>query len=548
MSDSEDSSDEGSVDESDEGSDDEGDDSSEEEFSDDDSADTRPLKKDSKQKGPKKNYAGLMNNLWKFEKDLDIPISCRILALQNIAIPLTYLAIGITQGLLIPILNHYAEDVGATSGQQGNLVALYTLPVALKVLFGYATDNWHFGGCRRRPALFMGWFISAGAIVALMTGASTRFKPGQEPPEDAPSMASLGATMFFYGFGTNLASVVADGMTAEKYQLEKKGSEGNFLISCLGFRYFGASIAVSTSTFVYASDGGGSYPIFVLLLLIPSLLLMFIMYLEEDVKVKDLKGGAKKNVANLWATIQTRAVWQPTAFIFLYNVVQVDNLAWFDFLELSLGFDSTQLNVVIISSLLFVYAGVIIFKYQFMDWSWKSIYCSTTVMTLLGSLMQILLINGITFGASDFFSAIFSQAWISFIEGVQLVPVNLIIIATCPKGGEATAFALYITVANFALFIAGSIGKLLLTAHSVTEQMLSDQEDAKGPMGKISWYAALLSFSGVFFLSLMPHSKEQVDDWKKKKWAGGGYIVLGMAACGFFYAITLAGVTIVADW
>jgi hypothetical protein len=268
------------------------------------------------------------------------------------------------------------------------------------------------------------------------------------------------------------------------------------------------------------------------------------MYLEEDVKVKELKGGAKENVSNLWATIQTRAVWQPTAFIFLYNVVQVDNLAWFDFLELSLGFTDTQLNVVIITSLLFVYVGVITYKYAFIDWSWKSIYCSTTVMTFLGSLMRVLLIHGITFGVSDFFSAFFSEAWMAFIDGVQLVPVNLIIVASCPKGGEATAFALYTTIANFALFIAGSIGKLLLSAHNITELLLSDQADAMAPMGKITWFAALLSFSGVFFLSLMPHNKEQVDDWRKAKWVGGGYLVLGMAACGFFYTVTLAGVGI----
>lgn len=291
-----------------------------------------------------------------------IPESCQLFQLQNVAIPVTYFANGLIQGLMLPILSSYPGDIGLSAGQEASIQGFYTLPLAFKIFMGFFTDNMTSGGYRRRPALFLGWFVAVASLVVLMIASNTQFVPGQDPPPDAPSAFLLGNSIFWYGVGVNLASTVADGMVAEKYQLEGE-SRGNFLTSCLLFRYSGLALAASLSPVVYS--GAGSITVFALLAIVPAMLLWIIMYLDEDVKVEELP-GFRKNCENLWDMIQTRAVWQSMGFIFLYNAVQVDNLAYWDFLELSLEFTNTQLNIVTIVSLFFIYLGVVTFKYGFM--------------------------------------------------------------------------------------------------------------------------------------------------------------------------------------
>lgn len=464
----------------------------------------------------------------------NIPAPCQPLLLRNCAITLTYLASGLVEGLLSPILTTYIRDIGGSAKQQQGLEKLFYISLIFRIFFGVYTDNIQFGGQRRKPALFLGWFISMVAIILLMTASNANYVQGQDPPDNSPSIALLCNTLFFFGLGMTLASTVADGMVAEKYHLEKPDSQGNFLTTCLSFRYFGLAVAVTFSTTIYANVG--SIAIFVLLGLIPGSLMFFVMYLEEDVNIKDLK-GFKQNIANLWDMLQTRAVWQSISFIFLYNVVQISNPAWGDFLSISLDFSQTQVDVVTIVSLILLYLGIICFKYGFLHWSWKIMFVITTILSFLGALMQLLLVNDIDFGVSQFFYAYSNAGFLSLIDGIQLVPMNLMIVAICPRGGEATAFGLYATIGNFAVFISASLGSLLVEAYGVTEDLLSQgQLEYGSAMGKLTTTAALFSASGlIWVMTLMPHSKMQVDYWKKSKWNLGGWIVLAITCTGFLY-------------
>lgn len=95
-------------------------------------------------------------------------------------------------------------------------------------------------------------------------------------------------------------------------------------------------------------------------------------------------------------------------------------------------------------------------------------------MSFFGCIMQLLLTKDFTFDISEVGFAVTSEAWLTFIDGVQLVPINLIMVALCPLGGEATAFAFYNSIAHLAIFVSRSISKILERYFNVTEESLLD--------------------------------------------------------------------------
>ena len=77
--------------------------------------------------------------------------------------------------------------------------------------------------------------------------------------------------------------------------------------------------------------------------------------------------------------------------VYLYNLLQVGNAAWKEFLKTVLGFTSNQLNTILIVAYVLLYLGILAYKYYFIRWSWRSVYVVTTLLNGVFSALQILL-------------------------------------------------------------------------------------------------------------------------------------------------------------
>ena len=73
------------------------------------------------------------------------------------------------------------------------------------------------------------------------------------------------------------------------------------------------------------------------------------------------------------------------------------------------------------SAYLLLYAGVLTYKYYMINWSWRKVYIVTTLLNGLFSVLQVLLIYGITFGLSPFLFAFGDDAFADFLAGVQFL-------------------------------------------------------------------------------------------------------------------------------
>lgn len=100
-------------------------------------------------------------NLQDFLYPPALPRSCQLLRKENIAIPVSYLLVGILMGLLGPLINVYPLDLGATEAQQTTLTSLRSLPATFKLIFGFISDNFPLFGFRRKSYMAIGWGVAA---------------------------------------------------------------------------------------------------------------------------------------------------------------------------------------------------------------------------------------------------------------------------------------------------------------------------------------------------------------------------------------------------
>ena len=108
-------------------------------------------------------------------------------------------------------------------------------------------------------------------------------------------------------------------------------------------------------------------------------------------------------------------------FVYLYNVMQVGNAAWREFLKSVLGFTSIQLNALLIAAYVLLYLGVMSYKFYFISWTWRAVYIVTTLLNGLFSILQVCLIEGWTFGIDPFLFALGDDAFMDFIGGIQFL-------------------------------------------------------------------------------------------------------------------------------
>jgi predicted MFS family arabinose efflux permease len=132
---------------------------------------------------------------------------------------------------------------------------------------------------------------------------------------------------------------MGDSIVAEKAKLEPEYARGATQTSCYAYRFFGLMCAAPLSTTIY-SVFGPKY-VFLLLALLPLSILPLVISMGE---VKNAPvPSTKEQCKEIWTTVCSRAVWQPLSFVFLYNVLQVGNVAWKEFLKSTLHFSAVRL-------------------------------------------------------------------------------------------------------------------------------------------------------------------------------------------------------------
>ncbi len=368
------------------------------------------------------------------------------------------------QGFGRPFVNVYPLDLNATEAQQTTLSGVLELPASLKLLFGFISDIYPFLGYRRKSYMFFGWALSSLSMFVLLFFSDLRLVNnidiGGERFLQQPTIPFLSFTLLLSSLGYWVADVMADALVvshyfslkaayqrrklsvyhnfastmfvnpnqyiqAEKAKLEPEEVRGHLQSSCYACRFFGLMVAAPCSTYIY-SNYGPHVVVFIMAVLPLSILpLVYLLWEPQHSKMKSVRSQCDE----IFETVCSRSVWQPMGFVYLYNILQVGNAAWKEYLRSVLGFSSSQLNTLLIIAYVLLYLGVVTYKYYFIKCSWRIVYVSTTLLNGLFSALQLLLIQGITFGLTPFLFALGDDVFSDFIGGIQFLPTTIMV---CP--------------------------------------------------------------------------------------------------------------------
>jgi hypothetical protein len=249
----------------------------------------------------------------------------------------------------------------------------------------------------------------------------------------------------------------------------------------------------------------------------------------------------------IWNTVCSRAVWQPLGFVYVYNVLQVGNGAWREFLKTVLDFSSNQLNSIYIVACVLLYLGILTYKYYLMHYSWRLVYIVTTLLNGIFSMLNLLLIMGITFGLSPFWFALGDDAFAEFIQGIQFLPTTIMMVHLCPAGSEGASYAMFTTVNNSANQMSVAVSTSLLGIWDVSKEALENSE--LSGMINLTLLTTGMQVAGVLFVFLLPRTKEDLFDLKNQEYGSskiGGIIFLGVTFLSIVYAIFVGVMNVVA--
>ena len=152
----------------------------------------------------------------------------------------------------------------------------------------------------------------------------------------------------------------------------------------------------------------------------------FALALQEDYGIPIQ--STKAQIQEIWKTICSRSVWQPLGFLYVYNILQVQNTAWKQYLRTVLGFSDVQLNSLLIATYLCLFLGIMSYKYFFLNCSWRRVFLGTIILNAALTSLQLLLIKGKTFGLSNYIFALGDDAAQEFIQSIQFL-VRFLILA-----------------------------------------------------------------------------------------------------------------------
>ncbi|CAB9502212.1 Folate-biopterin transporter [Seminavis robusta] len=496
------------------------------------------------------------SNSTKKDDDSDIliiPREVQLLRLENLAVPACYLVVGIVQGLSGPLLNVYPLDLGATEAAQMTIPVIFQFPAAVKILYGFWSDSVPILGARRKPYMWMGWVLVSCTMMLLLGTADLTMEYDDDndstdlhrhtplPPSDAPSIEYLSVLFFLLGVGLWLADVMGDSLVAEKARIEPDPIKGNLQSSCYACRFFGMMVAAPCSTVLYSRYGPRS--VVMALAASPMIVLPLILCLREK-KVIEVK-SVRHRIQDIWNTVQSRSVWQPMAFVYIYNLLQVGNGAWRQFLKSVLFFSESQINYLLIASYVLLYLGTMAYKQWFLRVSWRRVYQVCILLNGVFSGLQLLLICGQTFGLSPFLFALGDEALAEFVTGVQFLPVTIMMVALCPEGSEGASYALFTTFSNAAILLGPTISTPLLGIWDVSKETLEAGE--LSGFFKLSVLTSLLQLSPIVVLSWLPHSSQDLHELSARpKSTTGGVVFLLIVFGSLLYILVVGTLNIVA--
>ena len=299
-------------------------------------------------------------------------------SVSNAGVLISYFDVGLSANLWsTPIAYYLVTTLDIDATQYSAFSIFITLPWSLKFFFGLLIDGVSILEYRRKSWLIVGW-VSYVCVALWLWDLAT------------PSFTYCVALCFLLVASYLLADVCNDTLSVERARYEPQDIRGGFQTSGQIIRALGGATGAILGALLYnTSTWGWGLTIGEIFLLAAFIPLTGILPLSWNlIELQPLRPPSPlyEQLQTVWQTVQMDAVWRTMLFIYIYNIFQVPNSSWTNFLIDGLGFSDFDIGMLTFVAAACHFVGIIIFRQFFFATSWRLIYIFTT---LVGSFLLI---------------------------------------------------------------------------------------------------------------------------------------------------------------
>ena len=419
---------------------------------------------------------------------------------------MSYVMVGFTGSFLsTPLSCYMVKELGASPAEQNTIGILMSVPWSFKLVYGFTSDTFKLFGYRRKSYLLVGYLLYCLPLLYLAH-------------KGAPTVLDLAFNLFLSTCGLICSDVAADTMIVERSQHEPAHKKGQSQATCYSVRFFGSILGSLAGCALYNREQWGWGLTFSQVCAVNGLLpLLFVVpaipplyELEKETK------PVREQLEDIWQCVQLKAVWRPMAFIYCYNLLQVPNVAWGSYLQLTLQFPAWFIGLVGLVGSMMTFVGIVFYKRFFIRSSWRLIYAWCSVITTFFSCLQLCLIfqwNVKYLHISNYPFAMGDDVLQQFLGGIQFLPACVMYMGLCPKGSEGATYSMLTTFGNIASTVSGSVGSQLGEVWDVSNATLKSG-NVTG-LWKLALLTSVIPLLPLVLLGLLPKDAKDQEELQR---------------------------------
>ena len=354
------------------------------------------------------------------------------------------------------------DDLGLTPAEVAALTGITAIPWIIKPLFGFMSDGLPIFGYRRRPYLILSGLLGSASWLALATLVNN----------------AMTATLIILitSLSVAISDVIVDSLIVERAREESLSQSGSLQSLSWGASALGGLLTAYFSGLLLQHLT--SSQVFEITATFP-LIVSAVAWLITEKKVSQdggKDGGTKispvnKQIKQLWGAVKQKQVWLPIAFLFVWQATPTADSAFFFFSTNELGFEPEFLGRVRLVTSFASLVGIFLFQRYLKTIPFRQILGWCTVIAAVLGMTTLLLVTHTNraLGIDDHWFSLGDSLILTVVGQITWMPVLVLSARLCPKGVEATLFALLMSIWNLSGLLSHEFGALLTSWLGVTE-------------------------------------------------------------------------------
>ncbi|XWK85735.1 MAG: folate/biopterin family MFS transporter [Phormidium sp.] len=375
---------------------------------------------------------------------------------ELVAILLVYFVQGILGLARLAVSFFLKDELALSPAQVSALMGIAALPWMVKPLFGFISDGLPILGYRRRPYLILSGFLGSAAWISLATVVHSAWAATL-----AIALSSL---------STAMSDVIVDSLVVERARGESISEAGSLQSLSWGSTALGGLITAYLSGFLLQHFS--TRTVFAITASFP-LIVSIVAWLiaESPIIEKPDFSTVLQQVKQLKKAVTQKAIWLPTAFLFLWQCTPTADAAFFFFTTNELGFEPEFLGRVRLVTSVASLLGIWLFQRFFKNVAFRTFFACTTLLSAALGMTALLLVTHTNraLGIDDHWFSLGDSLILTVMGQIAYMPVLVLAARLCPPGVEATLFALLMSVTNLAGLLSYEFGALLMHWLGITE-------------------------------------------------------------------------------